>query len=270
MRGSGLFTKEFILSIGGEDDPEMEEMIRVLNLLTGLWGEEATGHMQKFLNIVKSRTDELSLRMTTSEKGSGIVETLKPVGSSVASKKAPDNIKTQAKEIDKLKQEAVAMEKKYQDLEKKHSELKATKQDTDTEKLKLIIASYNKKCREMDSNRDETSRHFVWFNEQLLIHSTVKSEFERQISAKTKEIEELKRQLVNDSLKVFFIWFTKHKNKDTFSKQIYTICVLQETLHIDLIKKDFQEQLQRKGRGSESSFQVSTIFFFYKPKQTLT
>ena len=209
MRGSGLFTKEFILSIGGEDDPEMEEMIRVLNLLTGLWGEVATGHMQKFLNIVKSRTDELSLRMTTSEKGSGIVETLKPTGSSVASKKAPDNIKTQAKEIDKLKQEAVEMEKKYQDLEKKHSELKATtKQDTATEKLKLIIASYNKKCREMDSNRDETSRHFVWFNEQLLIHSTVRSEFERQISAKTKEIEELKRQLVNDSLKVFFIWFT--------------------------------------------------------------
>ena len=74
---------DFIVSIRGVDNPETQEMIHVLNVVTSVWGRDATTCMLQFLNLVKSKTDELAVTLhhhhgggTTSSSSSLLLSTI--------------------------------------------------------------------------------------------------------------------------------------------------------------------------------------------------
>jgi hypothetical protein len=204
-----IFTKEFLVSIGCDDnDNEIDEMIHALNLLTIRWGPDARSKMQRFLNIVKSKTDELSVVLTA---GVGSLE--KVAGPSTIKDKDTDMeiVKLQAKEIERLdaclrdiQPRFQAIQSELTVLKSKFDHLKRIEPEVIKEKLRLMGMSFSKKCRELDSNSDMTARHFAWFNEQVTTHSVNKSEMDRIVHSKDKEIADLKSRMVTNALQVDF------------------------------------------------------------------
>jgi hypothetical protein len=66
------FTMDLIVSLGGEDTKETRKMIELLNGIMMIWGKEENGYMETFINLVKSKTDELARTLDTpaQQKGS--------------------------------------------------------------------------------------------------------------------------------------------------------------------------------------------------------
>ncbi len=117
------FTMDLMVSLGGEDTQETRKKIEVLNSIMYLWGMELNGFMETFLNLVKSKTDELARTLDTpaQQKGSTL-------SSGSETKKELEN-KIKALEAEKrdlgtkLKQETTISKKnkKIQELESKLS-----------------------------------------------------------------------------------------------------------------------------------------------------
>ena len=54
-----LFTHELLLASGCEDNPRTLKMVDILNGISVLWGREIMFYLEKIVNTVKSKTDEL-------------------------------------------------------------------------------------------------------------------------------------------------------------------------------------------------------------------
>ena len=280
MRRSSLFTKEFVLSIGGDDSPETDEMIRVLNLLTIRWGHEALSNMQRFLNIVKSRTDELSVVLSASDvrvavgggnnnnssSSSGSIGGIGGSGGgsnddtvsvtanhSTTTTKDAEIIKAQANEIDRLRVSLGELEPRFAEiqgeltaLKSKCDSLKLIEPDKNKEKLSLLETSYSKKCRELDMNADLTARHFAWYNEQLTTRAGSRNEIDKIVHQKDKEIADLKSRMVTNSLQVLSC-IVKYRCMLTNNYYCYVVIVVsQETLHRELMRRDLNEKINQK------------------------
>lgn len=193
----GLFTLEFVISIGGDDSRETHDMIHTLNIMTGLWGPVATAHMTRFLNLVKSKTDELALTLqgehsTTkapvSGKNSGEVVVRKGKGPSDAEQgKAQQPTNDFETKFAKAHQE-------IQDLKNKNHELTLKMKNGREKSLEMLINSYNKKCIELDCLKDESTQNLILFSEQNSIFAGTKARLERKLMEKETLISELETQ----------------------------------------------------------------------------
>jgi len=194
---AGLFTTEYLVSIGGNTDAESCEMLRVLNLLTSFWGYEAFGHMEKFLNLVKSKTDELSLalqpRGARSDVASSAPEAKRARLSENEKKDLLQRLKESEAKVQSLEQNLKNLQEKYSELEKK------TRVPSEKSVLNLFTASYTKKCVELDNLKDESIRHTIWFNEHTNASMAAKLDLEKNLSLKENQIKDLQIQKAGES-----------------------------------------------------------------------
>ena len=200
---AGLLTMEFILSIGGSDTQETHDMVNVLNLLMGMWGREAMAHMESFLNLIKSRTDELAVTLqvgppsagtSASESGSGGPELVRKV----ACEKSVAALKAEKKELQRrLQEEELKVEhlqKEKSGMQTRFDELRKSMRSKHHEDFTSLIATYNKRCVELDSIKDEAGRHTVWFNEQITLKTS--------LATNQKQMEEIHSKIATESLQV--------------------------------------------------------------------
>jgi hypothetical protein len=198
-RETGLFTVEYLVSIGGNSDPESCEMIHVLNLLTSFWGNEAIGHMQKFLNLVKSKTDELSVALqphgaaTKTPEASGSNESKRARASESEKKDTLQRLKESEAKVQSLEHSLKILQEKYTELGKQ------TRVPSEKVILNMLSASYTKKCIELDTLRDESVRHSIWFHEQTNASMAAKLDLEKSISLKENRIKELQTRKIEES-----------------------------------------------------------------------
>ena len=185
-----LFSMELIVSIGGRDTEETRKMIEVLNGVMCIWGREVIQYMEAFLNLVKSKTDELARTLDvtvtpTQQKGPRSVSDA--MGSENGNK-----IKTLESEkrelIEKLKQMEASLK--------------------EAQNLRLLVRSYNTKSIDFDTLKDETGRHSIWFNEQLHSLYAIKADLEATVGKKNKVIQELESKLSSKSLQVSLFFST--------------------------------------------------------------
>ena len=191
-REAGLFTTEYLVSIGGNADPESCEMVRVLNLLTSFWGYEAIGHMEKFLNLIKSKTDELSVTLrprgdSRTEVASGASEAKRPRVLETDKKDALQRLKESEAKVQSLEHSLKNLQEKYSELEKK------TRVSHEKGILNLFAASYTKKCVDLDNLKDESIRHAIWFNEHTNTSMAAKLDLEKNLSLKENQVKELQK-----------------------------------------------------------------------------
>lgn len=156
----------------------------MVDVLNGIWkvlGREIMFYLEKIVNTVKSRTDELR----------SVID----FGAPEAQKCTPDQT------IKRLEEE---IQQQKKNLEKSGSELKTQKDaNKDLRKEVMIreisfrtfLKTYNTKCLEMDFQKDESIRHSMWFNEQMLSFNQAKVALGNNIAKKDKEIRELQKQL---------------------------------------------------------------------------
>lgn len=259
----GLFTMDFILSIGGSNDSETREMIHVLNMLTSLWGHEAVSHMAKFLNLVKSKTDELAVTLqvappppsssNSGESSSNVASTDSNVslpGGGRGGKACPVSDDTPRKMPDcssSAKAKTLEAEKKalQQRLKETEANLNSAKKEIETLKfnlskpsqpcgdkgktkkstaeessssgpevsgregavisggsgsggsssknLDMLLRAYNNRCIELDTVKDESFRHSIWFAEQNSIYTLNKLKLESKIRELLVELDRKKK-----------------------------------------------------------------------------
>lgn len=169
-----LFTMEFVLSIGGRDDPDTRDMLHVLNIATSVWGQQTTMYMVKFLNLVKTRTDELSVTLQTSE---------------TPAKSRDTEISQRLKESES---KLALAQKEIKEQKTKYSELSHKLTGINGKSFDMLLKTFNKKCIEMDSLRDESVRQSIWFAEQNSLFISNKTKMEHIIIEKEKQIKEIK------------------------------------------------------------------------------
>jgi hypothetical protein len=112
-----------------------------------------------------------------------------------------------------LEGEKKALEKKLKDTEAAlviaQKEVK-TLRDTPTQnKIEIqekqfsgFLKSYNTKCLDLDSIRDEACRHSIWYNEQLQSIQAGKAELDNITKQKDVKIQELESKITQESLQV--------------------------------------------------------------------
>jgi predicted RNase H-like nuclease (RuvC/YqgF family) len=176
------FTMDLIVSLGGEDTHETRKMIEVLNGIMCIWGVEVNGYMETFLNLVKSKTDELARTLDTPAQQKGST----PSSGSETKKELENKIK--------------ALEAEKRDLGTKLKQAEASL--TEFKNLRLLVKSYNTKCTEFDTMRYETGKNSIWYNEQMQSLYATKAELETTINKKNKKIQELESKLSSESLQV--------------------------------------------------------------------
>jgi DNA repair exonuclease SbcCD ATPase subunit len=181
-----LFTHELLLASGCEDNPRTRKMVDILNGISVLWGREVMFYLEKIVNTVKSKTDELR----------SVLDFGAPDAPQTAQQCTPDQ---------KIKRLEDEIQKNIQNLKKLGEELQTQKDmNKDLRKAVVIqernfrafIKSYNARCLELDSQKDEAGRHSVWFNEQMLSLNQNKAAMGNSITKKDKEIAELQSKLV--------------------------------------------------------------------------
>jgi CHASE3 domain sensor protein len=181
-----LFTHELLLASGCEDNPRTRKMVDILNGISLLWGREVMFYLEKIVNTVKSKTDELR----------SVLDFGAPDAPQTAQQCTPDQ---------KIKRLEDEIQKNIQNLKKLGEELQTQKDmNKDLRKAVVIqernfrafIKSYNARCLELDSQKDEAGRHSVWFNEQMLSLNQNKAAMGNSITKKDKEIAELQSKLV--------------------------------------------------------------------------
>jgi hypothetical protein len=225
----GLFTVDFIVSIGGVDSPEIQEMIHVLNVVTSVWGRDATTCMVKFLNLVKSKTDELAVTLhgpisTRGGSRDANPESSNPVLSSSGKEGGPAGVvetdlrkksdakaKLQESEKKALEQRLKESEANLALAQKEIKELKcggggsSSKRDGQSHSkivspggggrdLDILLEAYNNRCIELDNLRDESIRHSMWFSEQNSIYTLNKQKLENRVHEKEKILQDLEKQ----------------------------------------------------------------------------
>ena len=197
-RATGLFTVDYVVSIGGTDDHESREMVHMLNLLTSFWGNEAIGYMEKFLNLVKSKTDELSMTLQSQgpavrHETSGVAEPKKIRVLELEKKEILLRLKESEDKVESLQHTLKNAQEKYTELEKQ------TRVPKEKGILNMFAASYTKKCIELDNLRDEAVRHSIWFNEQTNASMAAKLDLEKNLSMKEHRIKELQTHKIEES-----------------------------------------------------------------------
>ena len=185
-----LFSMELIVSLGGSDTEETRKMLEVLNGVMRIWGREVIQYMEAFLNLVKSKTDELArtLDMTatpTQQKGSRSV-----------------SVEVGSENGNKIK----ALESEKRELKEKLKEMEASLPEAQS--LSLLVKSYNAKSINFENLRDESGRHSIWFNEQLHSLYAIKADLEATVGKKNKVIQELESKLSSESLQVSLFFST--------------------------------------------------------------
>ena len=227
----GLFTVDFIVSIGGVDSPEIQEMIHVLNVVTSVWGRDATTCMVKFLNLVKSKTDELAVTLhgpistrgsrdanDDAEESSASVlfssgKEGGPAGVAESDLRKKTDTKAKLKESEKkaLEQRLKESEANLALAQKEIKELKcggggsSSKRDGQSHSkivspggggrdLDILLEAYNNRCIELDNLRDESIRHSMWFSEQNSIYTLNKQKLENRVHEKEKILQDLEKQ----------------------------------------------------------------------------
>jgi predicted RNase H-like nuclease (RuvC/YqgF family) len=209
----GLFTKEFVVSIGGKDGPEIDEMVHMFNVLTSVWSGGAKAHMKNFIELVKSKTDVLSVALqqgvaAVSEAKSAETEPPPTTTTTATAPNKPNTEKSLLKEIDKLKKTIGELEQKCHELQTEVSALQTKNNEliknSSYENMIKILASYSKRCRELYVIQDETARHSVRLNEQTAVQPVVRSDVDKVVEAKELEISELKSRMVTNRLQVLF------------------------------------------------------------------
>ena len=147
-------------------------------------------YLEKIVNTVKSKTDELR----------SVLDFGAPDAPQTAQQCTPDQ---------KIKRLEDEIQKHIKNSEKLGGELQ-TQQDANKDLRKAVVIqernfraflkSYNARCLELDSQKDEAGRHSVWFNEQMLSFNQVKTAMGNSIAKKDKELQS--KLVATGSLKV--------------------------------------------------------------------
>ena len=173
------FTMDLIVSLGGEDTQETRKMIELLNGIMMIWGKEENGYMETFINLVKSKTDELARTLDTPAQQKGST----PSSGSETKKELENKIR--------------ALEEEKRDIGTKLKQAEAS-----LENLRPLIKSYNTKCRELDTMGSDSEKLSSWYHEQVQSFYATKADLETTLSQKNKKIQELESQLSSESLQV--------------------------------------------------------------------
>jgi hypothetical protein len=187
ITSSSLFTKELLLSVGFGDVDETNRMVGVLNAHFHLWGHEVKLYMGRIIDKVKSETDELSRALRVSSPNPDNRSKDKNPTKSPGIDEISRKLKDSEIEVAKLKEE-VQQSKKNQ--EKKEAALMG------------LIKSYNTKCIESDTVRDEAAKQCIWSNEVRRSLRTSKAELEHSIRELKGENSELRGKLSTE----VFLW----------------------------------------------------------------
>jgi hypothetical protein len=233
-----LFTVELLLASGCEDNPHTRQMVDTLNGISRLWGREVTFYLEKIINTVKSKSDELRsvldfgvvAPLTGSQSADALETRMKALEEEnrvllVKSKGMETAIATAKAEITALKTE--------------NNELKQPVCVTQEKITRAFLKSYNARCVELDGQKYETSRLSIWYTEQLLAIQQTKATMESIIGKKDQQIKELQSQLVSESLQV---------NVDFELKRVFLSDVHshQKSIFRDLTSKDSTGMSQQK------------------------
>jgi chromosome segregation ATPase len=176
------FTMDLIVSLGGEDTHETRKMIELLNGIMMIWGKEVNGYMETFMNLVKSKTDELARTLDTPAQQKGST----PSSGSETKKELENKIK--------------ALEAEKRDIGTQLKQAEASL--AEFKNLRPLVKSYNTKCTEFDTMRDETGKLSIWYNEQIHSLYATKAELETTIGKNNRKIQELESKLSGESLQV--------------------------------------------------------------------
>ena len=220
QRQHRLFTLELLLTSGCEDNPQTRQMVDTLNGISRLWGREVLFYLEKIVNAVKSKSDELKSVLDfglpsfdSQPAGSQHAETLE-----IKIKKLEDENKvllTNSKEMEAI------IASSQTELAALRTENVQLKQPVQEKMFRSFLKSYNSRCVELDSQKYETSKLSMWYNEQLLAIQQTKTILENNIGKKDQHIEELKSKLINESLQVNINLYQSDNDLTHFSAEIH-------------------------------------------------
>lgn len=193
-------------------------------------------HMVRFLNLVKSKTDELAVtlqagvvvgggpppphpttgsssstsstsKVASSAGGTSVVSGgpdnhAAKKSSSVDHGKAKMHEATEKKELQRLLGES---ESRLESARKEIEELKAKYNDlhqknTSRKSLTMLLKTFNGKCIELDHVRDESIRHSIWFTEQTAIQTMNKIKLENKLNEKEQLLQEFKKRSTENEM----------------------------------------------------------------------
>jgi chromosome segregation ATPase len=154
-------------------------MTDLLNGVVSMLSKEFNVYMAKFINLVKSKTDELARTLDTPAQQKDST----PSSGSEKKKELENKIK--------------ALEEEKRDIGTKLKQAEAS-----LENLRPLIKSYNTKCRELDTMGSDSEKLSIWYHDQVQSLYASKADFETTLSQKNKKIQELESKLSSESLKV--------------------------------------------------------------------
>jgi hypothetical protein len=199
QRRQNLFTLELLIAAGCEDNHQTLQMVNNLNSISRLWGKEVIFYLEKIINTVKSKSDQLR-----SVLDFGAPSPHDPATESQTTKTLETKIKSLEEENQRLLLESKKLENEIKALQNENRELKQSKCLIQEKTFRSFLKSYNSKCVELDSQKYETSRNSIWYNEQLIAHHQAKAAMENNLNKKDQKIEELQGRLVTETIQVRF------------------------------------------------------------------
>lgn len=183
---SPMFTVQLILDLGGADTPKTRNMVASLNNLTRFFSKDSKAFMGEFLNLVKSRTDELAVTIDTHAKAGTSKTTHSEIAKAPNSK--PSELAEKLKDYeDKLK----TANEGVRTLNAKCAALKTKMMTLNTQFVKLKNA-YRVIGEKMCGIQNEATRNMIWFSEKTRIDRNQTARYEKKIIELDHDIKELK------------------------------------------------------------------------------
>jgi hypothetical protein len=153
-------------------------MVEELNRISQVLGRELMSYLEKIVNTVKSKTDELR----------SVIDFGAPEAPQTAQKCTTEELPQHVRNIEKL-----GIELKAQKEENKNLRRNVVAQEMN---FRTFLKSHNIKCLEMDHNKYETIRHSICLDDHMLAFNQARATLGSSITKKDKEIAELRKQLV--------------------------------------------------------------------------
>jgi hypothetical protein len=172
-----LFTLDLLLASGCEDNAQTRKMVEELNRISNVLGRELMSYLEKIVNTVKSKTDELT----------SVINFGAPEAPQTAQKCTTEELLQHVRNSEKL-----------------GSELKAQKEETKNLRRNVVaqemnfrtfLKSHNIKCLEIDHSKYEVIQHSICLDNNMLAFNQAKAALGASIAKKDKEIAELRTKL---------------------------------------------------------------------------
>ena len=175
-----LFTLDLLLASGCEDNAQTRKMVEELNRISQVLGRELMSYLEKIVNTVKSKTDELR----------SVIDFGAP------EKSTPDQTIKRLEE--ELQQQRRNSEKLGSELKAQRDANKDLKREVAAQEInfRTFFKSHNIKCLEIDHSKYEVIQHSICLDNNMVAFNQAKAALGASIAKKDKEIAELRTQLV--------------------------------------------------------------------------